>query len=320
MTANLNHSHVNYENATAISYSETTHSLYIRLENGTVGYVPSNEISKFPIRNPGMFVGQVLHVVPTGETFKDMPVFSAKEVQEKEYQQIYDDFLSGKRNVYTAEYMCTVSGGAVALYTIAPGIVGGIGVQNFCINRFQDLSKLPLPRTLPVTILDMDDTKIHLSSLPAFGTFMQNVERFDIEVGDIIPAYCTSILPDGNAVVMVTPNLVTVISHAPEIGEHVLVRVRKIDFTRNKLKCEYVDNALPGTIFKNFSNYVFEPTQSAIDINAFVDATKTKKVADVIPFESVSENENENENENVNETHKGTDFFKALRSMLTAMI
>ncbi len=267
--------------ATVISYNEFARSLYIRLQDDTMGYIPTAEISKFHIKNPGVFVNHTIHVIPTGETFKGMPVYSAKRAQEIEYQQIHDDFINGRRNTYTAKFLCTVSNGAVALYTIAPGIVGGIGVQNFCINRFRDLSKLPLPKTLPVTILSMEENKIHLSALPAFGTFKQNIEHLGIQVGDIIPAYCTGSLTDGNSAAMVTPNLATLISCTPAVGEHIWVRVKKIDFDRNQLKSEFVGTALPGTIFKSFSNYVFPLTEEMVDIDTFIDATKTKKKAAV---------------------------------------
>ena len=301
--------------ATVISYNEFARSLYIRLQDGTIGYIPTAEISKFHIKNPGVFVNQTIHVLPTGEIFKDMPVYSAKRAQEIEYQQIYDDFVSGRRNTYTAQFLCTVSNGAVALYTIAPGIVGGIGVQSFCINRFADLSKLPLPKTLPVTILSMEENKIQLSSIPAFGTFKQNMEHLGIQVGDIIPAYCTGPLPGGNAAAMIAPNLATLISCTPEIGEHILVRVKKIDFERNQLKCEFVQKALPGTILKNFSSHVFAPAEEMVDVEAFTDATKTKKKApvDPIPAEPTAASSTAEE-----AAEEALDFLKFFKSMFCA--
>jgi hypothetical protein len=80
---------------------------------------------------------------------------------------------------------------------------------------------------------------------------------------------------------MVTPNLATLISCTPAVGEHIWVRVKKIDFDRNQLKSEFVGTALPGTIFKSFSNYVFPLTKEMVDIDTFIDATKTKKKAAV---------------------------------------
>lgn len=254
------------------------------LDTDEQAYVPADEISRRDIRNPQYLLGDLICVVPLEHICDGLPMYSARVVEEAEYEKIRLAFEEGKRNTYTATLKYVDKSGKLALYKLAYGVVGAINVKNFCLNRLGNYISFPPPQTLPVTILGIDGDKIDLSSVASFGTFSANIETLGIEPGHHVNGFATGWLPNNSGVlVMLAPNLSTVVKWAP-IGKKVRVRITGIDYELNRVKAVFVEECNSDDAdWLDFSRFVKYPEEAVVDSHAFVEANKVQKATKPIP-------------------------------------
>lgn len=263
------------------AFAESTDSaggLHITLpDTDGKGYIPSEEISRRIVKYPSSLCGRYLHVAATDRvTAENIPVYSARLYEEAEYAKIRSTFEEGVRNTYNASFKCITASGKIALYELAQGVVGGIHVRNFSLNRIPSFYDVKLPETLPVTILGFDEDKLTLSSAAGFLGFRESVEHLGLEPGCTADGYALDWLTGGTGVVVIlAPNLYTIVNWSPT-NRHVRVRIKRIDFENNRVKADFIEENL-NPAFRSFDEFVRPEFDLMTDPDAFVKANKPGK-------------------------------------------
>lgn len=263
--------------------------LYIRLlETDEEAYIPADEISRHPGTNPHRLIGQLIHVAALEDTHEGLPIYSAKVVQDEEYENIRSAFEQGKRNTYTGVFKGMDKTGKLALYEIAEGVWGAIHIKNFGLARLPDFMNVKLPETLPVNILAMGEGKVNLSSVPTFGSFAENVRSLGLVKGSIVEGIAIDPLPNNRGIsVILSPNCYSVLPWCPE-GKTVSLRITDIDYEHNRVKAVYAKEAREGALL-DVRPFIRPLEADWIDVQAFVEANKFKRIERPMADETSSE-------------------------------
>lgn len=251
------------------------------LSSGEIVTIPAAEASRRGLKASARWLlGKTLGMIQTEEG-----ICSIKAYEEQSYRQIVMDCFAGERNVYEAR-LASVSHDGLVFYKLDPlaeGVVGSIHPSDLSLVALNSFDGIELPKVLPVTIKKVSGGKIILSAWPAYGTFEENVDRLGLQPGSTVEGYVSSTLPNGKAIVSLTPNLNTLLSNGNLLtGMKVRVTVADICTEDQKLRCTLdkvlEDNApFPADFFAG----PFADLPGAIDLTSHLRQIKPKKTAPV---------------------------------------
>lgn len=263
-------------------------TLLVRLpDTDETGVVPFSEIPEHRRHRLHALIHTQLCAVRLPCTTADrQPVFSIKDYETAEYLRIRDDFEQRVCNTYPADWVYTDPDGKFALYELAQGIVGALYPSNFSLAPITNFRGFVLPRRIHVSILSFKpEHRIDLSTIPAFGSFEENVRRLGLEHGAHAEGYAVDSLSDGRSVIMLAPNLTLIADAVPERAR-VSLSIQSVDanFRRIQpglaLSCD--DDAPVASDF-DCAPFVFTPCSAYINVDVFADANKPARITPVKP-------------------------------------
>lgn len=261
---------------------DENNGLYIRiLDTDEEGYIPAHEIARDSVRvNPYRLQGDLLQVSALEGTYEDLPMYSAKTVQEENYAEVCTAFEENRRNTYIGTFKGLDQNRKLAFYELEPGVVGAVHISNFCLTRVPDYTNIKLPVNLPVAILAIENGKINLSSVMAFGSFNENIKKLNLEQGSVVEGTCVDELTHNKGfVVCLAPNVFTIVTWCPGVGKIVSLRINGIDDEHNRIKAVFARAAREGGLFDTEPFVCCPERESAmVDVEAFTEANRVKKV------------------------------------------
>lgn len=186
------------------------------------------------------------------------------------FDRIKENFASGARNTY--EGLLVSYGDKTAYYKLSgTDVIGRVHVKDFSFNHISFNDFAP-PARIPVVIKEIFDDKITLSTIPSFGSFGENIERFEISEGKQLVGFATKQVSFG-IMVMLAANLTTLIE-APSniVNSFVTVEVSSIIPSKNKIKARFLGVTTEQNPFADgFDAFITpHPLPDFIDVNAFM--------------------------------------------------
>ena len=184
------------------------------------------------------------------------------------FDRIKEDFVNGTRNTYDG--VLVSYGDKTASYQLSgTDVIGRVHVKDFSFNHISFNDFAP-PARIPVVIKEIFDDKITLSTIPSFGSFGENIERFEISEGKQLVGFATKQVAFG-VMVMLAPNLTTLIE-APShiVNSFVTVEVSSIIPSKNKIKANFLGFSEHNPFADGFDAFITPHTlPDFVDANAF---------------------------------------------------
>lgn len=203
-----------------------------------------------------------------GDEENGIPLYSGQEYIEQ-FDRIKEDFETRKRNVYLGKLRRTLE--KMAFFEIkGTALCVGVSIRDICITRLADLRSVRLPAELPIAITQVDEQHGLISGTTkvGFGSFLDNVERLDLQVGCEVESYVYNRLPDGNGACSIAPNLTTLLNNC-QADRWVRLLITSIDLQSGRLKAEEVCELPYRGLDFSQSAFGMEHLPEWIDVQAF---------------------------------------------------
>lgn len=124
-----------------------------------------------------------------GDEQNGIPLYSGQEYIEQ-FDRIKENFETRKRNVYLGKLRRTLE--KMAFFEIkGTALCVGVSIRDICVTHLVDLRSVRLPAELPIAITQVDEQHGLISGTTkvGFGSFLDNVERLNLQVGCEIESY-----------------------------------------------------------------------------------------------------------------------------------
>ena len=253
-------------------------SLTARLPDGSEGAIPFREITRQTNLSPeyaARQVGRTLYMLPSSES----SVYSIRAYEEAQFERIREGFLNKKQNTYRARFKLIAPGGKLAFYQLAQGVNGAVHVKEFSCGRIDDFNHIEMPRELPVIVREIDGQgRLVLTTRPAFGTFLDAVDRLRLAPGEVVSGTVCFHFPKAVGV-MLTPNIMTLADaeQFPPAGSRVQVEILRVEEETHKIRSRLIGpvDELP----MRHADWIVDLPEGWTDLQAFSEQVEVKKPA-----------------------------------------
>ena len=220
------------------------YNLHVNLGNKLIGIIPHNEIEGINLEQDGLpkqnlCTGKVHKFVQfkiKGFNENNIPILSRRCVQEEAVKSVKKDLNVGDRVNGIVKNITSYG----AFIEIGGGVVGLAHIEDLSVARIKTpYERLKIGQRINVVVksIDRESGKISLSYKENFGTWEENVKKFN--AGDKAQGIVRETEKNKNGIfIELSPNLVGMAEYKSgfKYGQKIDVYIKKIDYNKRKVK------------------------------------------------------------------------------------